>query len=106
MKLMLIVERENLDIICTQETWMAAGAESPVIPGYRVVERRRMQGTHGGLATYVRQSIGVEMTEGNEYGIYTKIVLPTSQRLNVVNVYIPPYVSLHRKGIQEKEATS
>jgi exonuclease III len=38
MKLMLILERENLDILCVQETWMAAGAESPSIPGYRVME--------------------------------------------------------------------
>jgi hypothetical protein len=26
--------------------------------------------------------------------------------MNVVNVYIPPYVSLNKKGIKDKEATS
>ena len=106
MKLMLLLERENLDIICIQETWLAAGATIPDIPGYKVVEQRRAQGTHGGLATYFRQSFRLEATDGNEYGIHTKIVLPTSQRINVVNVYIPPYVSLHKWGIQEKQATS
>lgn len=85
---------------------MAAGATTPDIPGYKVIEHRRAQGTHGGLATYFRQSIRLEATDANEYGIYTKFALPTSQRINVINVYIPPYVSLNRKGVLEKQATS
>jgi hypothetical protein len=38
---------------------------------------------------------------GNEYGLYTRLVLPTSQRLNVVNVYLPPTSSLLRRDIAE-----
>jgi hypothetical protein len=38
---------------------------------------------------------------GNEYGLYTRLVLPTSQRINVVNVYLPPTSSLLRRDIAE-----
>ena len=33
---------------------VAPGATAPAIPGYHVVEQRRPQGAHGGLATYYR----------------------------------------------------
>jgi exonuclease III len=85
---------------------MAAGASAPAIPGYHVVEQRRPQGSHGGLATYYRQSLQLESTQGNEYGLCTKLILPTSQRINIVNIYVPPTSSLTRRGITEAQATA
>lgn len=85
---------------------MASEAKTPELPGYKVVEQRRAHGIHGGIATYFRQTIKLEATDGNEYGLYTKFALPTSQRINVINAYIPPYGSLLRKKIQEKHATA
>jgi hypothetical protein len=38
MKLLLLMELSDLDIICIQETWMATGAPVPDMPGYKVVE--------------------------------------------------------------------
>ena len=73
-------------MLCIQELWMAAGATVPAIPGYHVIEQRRQQGTHGGLATYYRQSLKLEHSQGNEYGLYTKLILPTSERVNIVNI--------------------
>jgi Endonuclease-reverse transcriptase len=43
---------------------------------------------------------------GNEYGLFLKITLPNSQRINVVNVYLPPTTSLKRRDITEAQATS
>jgi hypothetical protein len=43
---------------------------------------------------------------GNEYGLYTRLVLPTSQRINVTNVYIPPTSSLLRRNITEEQAVT
>jgi exonuclease III len=99
------MEVEELDVLCVQETWMAAGATAPAIPGYHVVEQRRQIGTHGGLATYYRQMLQLESTQGNEYGLYTKLILPTSERINIVNVYIPPTSSLACRNITEVQAT-
>ena len=62
MKLLLLLELEDLDVLCIQESWMAAGAPVPAMPGYKVVEQRRTQGAHGGLATYYRQSLQLENT--------------------------------------------
>ena len=77
MKLLLLLELADLDVLCVQETWMATGAPAPEMPGYHVIEQWRAQGAHGGLATYYRQSIQLEATEGNKYGLYTRLVLPT-----------------------------
>jgi hypothetical protein len=38
LKLLLLMEMEDLDVLCLYETWMAAGATVPAIPGYNVVE--------------------------------------------------------------------
>jgi exonuclease III len=83
---------------------MAAEASAPAIPGYHLVEKRRTIGAHGGLATYYRKSLKLELTEGNEYGLYTKLILPTSERLSVINVYMPPTSSLGRRDITETQA--
>jgi hypothetical protein len=42
------------------------------------VEKRRANGTRGGIATYVRKPIKIESSNTNEYGIHTKIILPNS----------------------------
>jgi exonuclease III len=60
----------------------------------------------GGLATYVRKPLQIEASKGNEYGLHTKIILPNSQRINVVNVYIPPATSLTKRNILETHATA
>jgi hypothetical protein len=36
----------------------------------------------------------------------TKLILPTSERINVVNVYLPPTSSLARRDITEQAATA
>ena len=61
---------------------------------------------HGGLATYYRQSLKLESTQGNEYGLHTKLILPTSERINIVNAYLPPTSSLARCNITEAHATA
>ena len=104
MKLFILREIEDLDVLCIQETWIEPGAQVPAIPDFKVVEQCRIQGTRGGLATYYRQSLRLEFTTGNEYGLYTRLVLPTSQRVNVTNVYLPPTSSLLRRGITEAHA--
>jgi exonuclease III len=83
-----------VDILCVQETWIAEGALAPTLDGYSVVERRRTTGTRGGLATYIKKPIKIESSNNNEYGIHTKVILPNSTRLNIVNIYIPPSTSL------------
>ena len=65
-----------------------------------------MKGNHGGLATYYCHSLKLELTEGNEYGLFTKLILPTSERISVVNVYLPPTSSLARRDIPEPQATA
>ena len=84
---------------------MAAGATAPAIPGYLLVEQRRQIGAHGGLATYYRQTLQLESTNGNEYGLYTKLIVPNSERINVVNIYLPPTSLLARCDITELQAT-
>ena len=84
---------------------MATGAAAPAILGYHMVEQRCQIGAHGGLATYYCQTLQLESTNGNEYGLYTKLIMPTSKRINVVNVYVPPTSSLARRDITELQAT-
>jgi hypothetical protein len=71
-----------------------------------VVEQRRPKGARGGIATFFRTQFKVEASGGNEYGQLTKLVLPNSQRINVVNVYIPPTSSLALRDITEAQATT
>ena len=106
MKLFLLNEIEHVDVLCVQETWMEEGAMVPAIPGCKVVEQRRANGTRGGLATYYRNALRLEYSTGNEYGLYTRLILPTSQRVNIINVYLPPLSSLLRRNITEAQATT
>ena len=106
MKIFLLREIEDLDVLCIQETWIEPGAQVPAIPGFKVVEQRRLQGMRGGLATYYRQSLRLEYTMGNEYGIYTRLVLPTSQRINITNMYLLPTSSLFRWDITKAQAVA
>jgi hypothetical protein len=34
MKILLILECEDIDILCIQETWIAEGAQAPNIEGF------------------------------------------------------------------------
>jgi exonuclease III len=54
MKLYVLIEQTDLDIICIQETWLTEAAIIPQLAGYRVIEQRRSQGNRGGIAIYIR----------------------------------------------------
>lgn len=106
LKLLLIMDQDEFDVLCLQETWVAEQADPPQLKGYKLFEQRRSMGTRGGIATYVRNSLHVEATTGNEYCLHVKIRLPNSQRVNIANVYLPPTSSLARRDIPEAHATS
>ena len=53
-KLLLILEQENIDILCLQETWISEDTAAPILDGFKLIEQRRPNSTRGGLATYVR----------------------------------------------------
>ena len=55
--MLLILEQENLDVFCLQETWIADGAAPPNLEGFTLVESRRAGSTRGGLALYVRKPL-------------------------------------------------
>ena len=90
MKLLLILTCEDIDIFCIQETWIAEGAPTPHIDGFYLIESRRPGNTRGGLITYIRKPLKIETSAVNEYGILTKIILPNSKRINIINIYLPP----------------
>jgi exonuclease III len=62
LKLLLIMAQANFDVLCLQETWIAADAGPPQLKGYKLYEHRRPTGARGGLATYVRNALHVENT--------------------------------------------
>jgi hypothetical protein len=72
-----------------------------MIKGFTLLEQRRSTGARGGLATYIRKALQVESHTGNEYCLHMKLVLPNSQRVNIINVYLPPTSSLARRNITE-----
>jgi hypothetical protein len=57
---------------------MSEGAAPPILEGFTVIEQRRSDSTRGGIATYVRKPLQIESSQGNEYGLHTKIILPNS----------------------------
>jgi exonuclease III len=85
---------------------MATDALPPLLAGYNLVEERRLKGSRGGIAMYIKKQFAVEQVKGNEYSQYVKLTLPNSERINVVNVYLPPATSLKRRAITEAEATA
>jgi hypothetical protein len=34
-----------------------------------------------------------------------KLILPNSTRINIINIYLPPYTSLKKRNIQDSVAT-
>lgn len=106
LKLLLILEQEESDVLCLQETWIAEHSNPPQLQGYKLLEQRRPVGARGGIATYVRNSLHIESTAGNEYCLWVKIRLPNSQRVNIANVYLPPTSSLVKRNITEAHATA
>ena len=105
LKLISILEQDEFDVLCLQETWIADGAAPPNLEGFTLVESRRNGSTRGGLAIYVRKPLKIENTSHNEYGIFIKILLPNSTRINIFNIYIPPYQSLLKRHIQQNTTT-
>lgn len=97
----MLLEQENIDILCIQETWIAEGAAAPILDGFTLIESRRPGSTRGGLATYIRKPIKIESSHTNEYSIHTKLILPNSTRINIINIYIPPTTSLKKRNITE-----
>jgi Exonuclease III len=57
LKLLLILEHEDIDVLCLQETWIADGAAPPILDGFSLVESRRVECSRGGLAIYVRKPL-------------------------------------------------
>ena len=57
MKLLLIIEQEDINVFCLQETWIADGAAPPTLAGFTLVESRCANSTHGGLAIYIRKPL-------------------------------------------------
>ena len=57
LKLLLIMDQEDFDILCLQETWIAENAAPPQLKGYKLWEQRRPESARGGLAIYVRNSL-------------------------------------------------
>lgn len=106
LKLLAILEQDDFDVLCLQETWIANPAEPPLLKGYTLLEQWRPTGARGGIATYVRKALQVESYSGNEYCLQVKRILPNSQRVNLVNVYLPPTSSLTKRGITEVHATT
>ena len=59
-KIYMLLEVHNLDILCIQETSLAPAALPPILAGYPVIEERRSKGTRGGITTYIKNSIAID----------------------------------------------
>ena len=53
LKLLAILEQDEFDILCLQETWVAEHTAPPLLMGYTLLEQRRPTGARGGIATYI-----------------------------------------------------
>ena len=78
-------------MLCLQETWIAEGAAPLTLEGFTLIESRGAGSKRGGVATYIRKPLKIEHTQCNEYGIFTKLLLPNSTRINIINIYLSPY---------------
>jgi exonuclease III len=63
----MILESNNIDLLCVQETWLQNSTVTLDIPGYQVHEERRAKGKRGGIAIIVRKGIKILKYMGNEY---------------------------------------
>jgi exonuclease III len=77
-KILLLLEQENINILCLQETWISEGTAAPILEGFTLVKQCRPEGTRGGIVTYVRKPLKIESSSGNEYSLHTKIILPNN----------------------------
>jgi exonuclease III len=66
-KIYMLLEVHNLDILCIQETWLTSSTVKLDIPGYQVYEERRQAGKRGGIAMLVRKGIKIIRYISNEY---------------------------------------
>jgi exonuclease III len=78
LKLLAILDQDEFDVLCLQETWIAEQATPPMIKGFNLLEQRRTTGARGGIATYIRRALQVESHTGNEYCLHVKLILPNS----------------------------
>jgi exonuclease III len=63
----MILEMNNIDVLCLQETWLQTSTVQLDIPGYQVHEERRAKGKRGGIAILVKKGIKILRYMGNEY---------------------------------------
>jgi exonuclease III len=59
LKVYMLTELHQLDVLCIQETWLTSSTTQLNIPGYQVYEERRKSGRRGGIAMLVRKGIKV-----------------------------------------------
>lgn len=85
-----IVDHENSpDIICVQETWLKSHLDF-VINGYTSVRKDRDKSNGGGVATFIKQSIGYRAVEitGEQEAVAVEICDGT-QKVRIINYYNP-----------------
>ena len=68
LKVFLLLETHQFDVLCLQETWLTGTASDGLdIPGYNTLEQRRTTGKRGVIALLVRKSLKILQSSGNEY---------------------------------------
>jgi exonuclease III len=67
LKVYMLTELHQLDVLCIQETWLTKSNVKLDIPGYQVFKERRESGRRGGIAMLIRKGIKVVKYSGNEY---------------------------------------
>ena len=104
-KVFLLLEIYNFDVLCFQETWLKSEISPNLqIPGYTLLEQRRENGSYGGIAILIRNSLKILDTFGNEYAQRVHVSLPDGSKAVINNVYLPPAQSLTHRGIKEEDA--
>ena len=83
----------NVDIICIQETWLQNNKSAPKLNGYQApIEKRRAQGTRGGVAIYVKEGIQyheINITDQQNVEACAITVYGINGQFQIYNVYIP-----------------
>jgi hypothetical protein len=70
------------------------------------LEERRDYGKRGGIAILVKKGIKIMKSMGNEYAQMICIQGQGSEKVWIGNIYLPPALSLDRRGIDEELARS
>ena len=87
----------NIGVICLQETWLDDNFEFAYfnIPGYICLGQGRYCSAHGGLITYVHNSLKYDsnitsIKSDSVEGLFVKILNDSNKDLYVGNLYRPP----------------